>query len=185
MRKIPYYRCIDAKTRNVQFFIKRVGRFSLKLASEKPSFYLFALKVYSSLMFSRISCFTQDGAVVLNNATHTGDLQYCRTAKYFKSKVRPFLYNFCEIRLYNLIFGRIPQDCRGMIGRGQGAVFPVCPGAMLPGNFKIRRNQTLGGNTAKADDDSGLQKKSFIFQIGKASFLFLRLGIPVAGRMAF
>ncbi len=51
MGKIPHYRCIDAKTRNVQFFIKTVGRFSLKLASEKPSFYLFALIITVPLCF--------------------------------------------------------------------------------------------------------------------------------------
>ncbi len=59
-----------------------------------------------------------------------------------------------------------------MICGSQSRVCPVCPRTMLAGNFKIRRNNALCSNTAKANNDSWLQQKSLIILNRENRLLF-------------
>ena len=96
-----------------------------------------------------------------------------------------FPYNLMKVCFRKFELRRIPQDCRRMIYGGQCAVLAVGPCSVLPGDLKIRRNDTLCGDAAKTDDDLRLQQEGLVFQIGEAGFFFFIPGITVSRRMAF
>jgi hypothetical protein len=90
-----------------------------------------------------------------------------------------------HIRKHFLLAARVTQQSRRMVDRSHQKIAFFKPRAVLLGDFEIRFNQTHSGNSAKANDDFGIDQAHLLTQESDASILLRRKRITVFGRTAF
>ena len=95
------------------------------------------------------------------------------------------LLDFFHILKHILFFARITQKCGGMIYRGHKIVTLFKPHTVLLGDLEIGLDKSHCADSAKANDNLGIDMCDLLAKITDAGILLLGKGIAVFGRTAF
>ena len=86
---------------------------------------------------------------------------------------------------HGFFFMRVAKEQGGVVNGGDHIIALLNPLAVLGGNLIIGANQTHGGDSAKANDQLGLNKAHLLTQVIDANVLLCAEGIAVFGWTAF